>query len=290
MNSPLLTIATVCYNAVKVINPTIESVLSQTCMEYEYVFIDGKSDDGTTDVISSRNVDFERLGITYHLISEKDHGIYNAMNKAVALAKGEWIIFMNAGDRFYGPQVLEWLKPYCLESNHDVIYGDTVFWRDGLYKYEDASSRTGAMPFCHQSCVTRRSILQKYSFNEQYRICADYDFYVRLQKSGALYFYIHKPISIFAANGLSSNNYLKLLQEHNAIDLRYGLITSKNAESIIQAYYAQRKSTPPRTNKEKLKKFIRNMIPRKWILWRQQRQKHQRMMQEGWTQNIPDIP
>ena len=289
MNSPLLTIATVCYNAVNVVGTTIESVLSQTCKDYEYIFIDGKSEDGTIEAINSKKDDFERLGISYHLISEKDHGIYNAMNKAIALAKGEWIIFMNAGDRFYGPQVLEWLKPHCLKTKYDVIYGDTVIWSDGLYKYEEVSSQAEAMPFCHQSCVTRRSVLQRYCFNERYRICADYDFYVRLQKSGACYFYIHKPISIFAANGLSSNNYLKLLQEHNAIDLHYGLITSEKAASIIQTYCAQRTSTPPRTNKEKLKSIIRNIIPKKWILWRQQRQKHKRMLQQGWTQNIPDI-
>ena len=111
-NNPLISVVTVSYNAVSVIEQTIFSVINQTYPNVEYIIIDGGSTDGTVDIIK-KYAD----KITYW-VSEPDKGIYDAMNKGIELATGEWINFMNAGDSFYSFSILE------------LIFGQTIFSND----------------------------------------------------------------------------------------------------------------------------------------------------------------
>ena len=104
---PKVSIITVSYNAEKMISETILSVLSQTYCDYEYIFIDGNSSDKTVEVIGKYKQCFEGKNVDYLLISEPDKGIYDAMNKGTALAKGEWILMLNAGDMLAHERVLE---------------------------------------------------------------------------------------------------------------------------------------------------------------------------------------
>ena len=119
-NNPLISVVTVSYNAVSVIEQTIFSVINQTYPNVEYIIIDGGSTDGTVDIIK-KYAD----KITYW-VSEPDKGIYDAMNKGIELATGEWINFMNAGDSFYSFSILELIFGQTIFSN-DIIYGDTLF-------------------------------------------------------------------------------------------------------------------------------------------------------------------
>ena len=146
-NNPLISVVTVSYNAVSVIEQTIFSVINQTYPNVEYIIIDGGSTDGTVDIIK-KYAD----KITYW-VSEPDKGIYDAMNKGIELATGEWINFMNAGDSFYSFSILELIFGQTIFSN-DIIYGDTLFLAPNLEYVRktlplDTISR--CMPFGHQS-------------------------------------------------------------------------------------------------------------------------------------------
>ena len=206
--NPKVSVITISFRAAKEIRETIESVLAQTYTDYEYLFIDGASKDGTVDVIESYRSQFEAKGVAYRVVSEPDKGIYDAMNKGVAKATGEWIVMMNAGDSFVDGKVLEDLfkdKDY----DADIIYGDTVL-RDRsrkvvMYKRVDARPLyriDESMAFCHQSSFVRRSVLEKYGFDMQYKIAADYDLFVRTYQDGVPFQHVKRLIAMFESGGI----------------------------------------------------------------------------------------
>ena len=120
-----ISIVTVCYNAERSIKSTIESVLKQTYTDYEYILIDGKSTDNTYKIVCSYDKKFKNRGVQYRHISEQDQGIFDAMNKGIQMARGRYINFMNADDKFHDSEVLETLFANQ-ELDDDVIYGNTV--------------------------------------------------------------------------------------------------------------------------------------------------------------------
>ena len=120
---PKISIITVCYNAVELIEKTIQSVLSQSYDNIEYIIIDGKSTDGTVEVIQ------RYAGRLAHWSSEPDGGIFDAMNKGLGLATGEWVNFMNAGDWFYDDDVVAQIVEK-IDSKLTIIYGNTLYRRE----------------------------------------------------------------------------------------------------------------------------------------------------------------
>ena len=118
MNRPKISVVTVCFNAVETIESTIKSVIQQTYDNIEYIIIDGASTDGTLDIINNYN---DRIACC---LSEPDKGIYDAMNKGIKMATGEWINFMNSGDMFYKNSVLSEVALKLKDG--DIIYGDTM--------------------------------------------------------------------------------------------------------------------------------------------------------------------
>lgn len=199
-----ITIVTVCLNAEKTIELTMQSILRQTYQKIEYLIIDGKSNDGTLDIID-KYVDDKRI----RLLSEKDNGLYNAMNKAIDLCTGEYIIFMNSGDVFYDDEVLEDMIPYL---KYDLVYGNVIRkTRNGniLEKYHGKYKimfllLMGRM-MSHQCLFTRADIMRQYKFDEQFKICADYDFIVRTKKNKCSMKYIDRNICIIDnIEGISS--------------------------------------------------------------------------------------
>ena len=106
MRKVKLSIVTVCYNSSKTISNCIESVLRQNNNNYEYIIIDGASDDGTVEIAKTYKEKFEEKDIKYTIISEPDLGIYNAMNKGIDRASGEWILYLNSDDEFYGNKAI----------------------------------------------------------------------------------------------------------------------------------------------------------------------------------------
>lgn len=194
-------IITVCYNASATIGETIASVLSQTYQELEYIVVDGKSNDGTVEILQS--VDDKRLTF----ISEKDSGIYNAMNKGLKIATGDYLIFLGADDTFYDKDVLKKVAGK-LTGSVDVVYGDVILkTRKKLYNGAFSRWTWGHRNICHQCIFYPKSVYCRYLYNEKYRSVADWDYNLRLLIDGIKFTYIRETICLFNDNGgLSSSS------------------------------------------------------------------------------------
>lgn len=195
------TIITVCYNASKTIRETIDSVLGQTYQELEYIVVDSKSEDGTVEILQS--ITDKRLTF----ISEKDSGIYNAMNKGLKMASGDYLIFLGADDIFYDKDVLKKVAGKLTGSN-DVVYGDVMLkTRQRLYNGAFSRWTWGHRNICHQSIFYPKSVYGRYMYNEKYRSVADWDYNLRLLIDGIKFTYIRETICTFNDNdGLSSSS------------------------------------------------------------------------------------
>ncbi len=196
-----LSIITICYNE-KNIRKTCESIVNQSWQEFEWIVVDGGSNDGTLDVLNEYK---ERINV---LISEPDNGIYNAMNKGIAQAKGTWLNFMNGGDAFVGPMVLEQVfggnRTY---EEADVLYGD-MLCRGKVHKMPDAVEASFFIHSCinHQSSFIRAALLREQGgYNEKYRIAADMEKWVLWLKNGRVFRYLPMLIADFDASGISSS-------------------------------------------------------------------------------------
>lgn len=201
---PLISIITIVYNDVSNIEETMLSVLNQSYSNIEYIVIDGKSTDGTYDIVKNYS---NRLAY-YH--SEKDSGVYDAMNKGVAKAKGEWTIFMNSGDTFYDNNVLLSVFAKYHDKGESIICGDTYYFNriSGLKRHVTASliGKRKYMPSNHQSTFTRTSELKAHRFELKYKVISDFAFYFDLYKRNSNYLIINKVISVYDDSGISSEN------------------------------------------------------------------------------------
>lgn len=195
----LISIITVSYNAASTIEQTILSVINQTYPNIEYIIIDGGSTDGTVDIIKKYS---DKIA---YWISESDKGIYDAMNKGIIKATGEWINFMNAGDTFYKIDVLD--KVFSLTELWDknVVYGG-VNMDYGSYSkviYPKKVTKYNPMPFNHQCVFVRASLLKEYMFDTTYRYAADYNFFCKILERGG-FTKIHLIIANYLVDGVSS--------------------------------------------------------------------------------------
>lgn len=218
-------IITVVYNDVLHIIETMNSVISQSYKQIEYILIDGGSTDGTKEKIieyiySHANVTVEEIGSQRHyleathkdystftlkFLSEQDRGIYDAMNKGATLATKKWINFMNCGDRFYSPIVLDQVKKKDIEK-YDVVYGDTQIVEHNKVFFSISSENIrNRMPFCHQSSFIKTCLFKNFLFDISYKICADNDFFMRVYYAKNKFKKLNIPISNYSLNGLSSS-------------------------------------------------------------------------------------
>jgi glycosyltransferase involved in cell wall biosynthesis len=162
-NKPSISIITVVYNGEKYLEETIKSVITQTYNNVEYIIIDGGSTDGTLDIIKK----YEKY-IDYW-VSEKDHGIYDAMNKGIKVAIGNGLLFLNAGDYFVGSVLNENIKiPCLLPVKYKDYFGKLKDFKIRDYRY--------ALPNCHQGILFEN---KRILYDIQYKIAADYDFYIK---------------------------------------------------------------------------------------------------------------
>ncbi|MDD3789524.1 MAG: glycosyltransferase family 2 protein [Petrimonas sp.] len=209
----LISVVTVCKDAGSTIEKTLRSVIEQDYTSFEYIVIDGQSGDKTFEIIKkySSNINI--------FLSEKDSGIYDAMNKAIGLCSGEWTIFMNAGDVFADHTVLRKTAEF-LNKNCDVVYGDIYTNKAGnlsLKKSPHVIKNIHRMPFCHQAVFTKTKVLKKYLFDEKYCLSADFKFFKQLILNKSTFQKANIPITIFDRSGISNTQRVKGLLENAAI-------------------------------------------------------------------------
>ena len=209
---PKISIITVSYNVKHTIEETICSVINQCYPNIEYIIIDGGSTDGTVEVIKKHQDKISSW------ISEPDKGIYDAMNKGIERATGEWINFMNAGDTFHTLSTLSELFGKEIPSDKTVIYGDhCLLYNDRKYLLPSlpVEEIRKKIPFCHQASFTKACYLKKHPYNTAYKIAADYNsFYSIYCKNESAFYQVPLIISNYNyEDGFSIKNEINCIKE-----------------------------------------------------------------------------
>lgn len=212
-------VVTIVCNGENYIVKTIESIVNQSYTNVEYIVIDGGSIDRTLEIIEQYSNNISQL------ISEKDEGIYDAMNKGLALCTGDYVIFMNGGDCFVNDNVLSEISQQinCQKSKPDFIYGDTIVNNTKLNEYlKKARShkfKWYGMFTNHQSMIYNVDIIKefKFKYDASYKIAADYKFTLQFLQKSKYILYIPIYICNFSLNGISnSQKQLGLIEAENA--------------------------------------------------------------------------
>jgi len=234
---PKITIITVCFNVEKYIEQTIQSVISQKNCGLEHIIIDGASIDKTLQIIKQYESQIT------HWISEPDKGIADAMNKGVALATGEYLMFLNADDYFDSPCALADALPF-MQDKKDVYIFDTIFLKNigGTRRHSgNFGKRINFKGICHQGTLCKRSLFKEIGvFDPSFKICMDYDFFMRAYRQQATGKYINKVLSVMRDGGISSlQDWPSLKQrflEEKRVHLKY--IPSFSMKVVYAAYWA----------------------------------------------------
>lgn len=209
-----LSIITVNLNNIRGLQKTMDSVISQSFKDFEWIVIDGGSTDGSRELIE-QNQD----KITYW-VSEPDKGIYHAMNKGICQCNGDYIVCMNSGDTFYSSDTLH--NIFCKEYNADILYGDCVLMFNNRAIIKKFPSTVGIHYFwngniCQQAMFVKTSLLKGKGFDESYKIMADYKMWIELAIQGAEFKKIDFPVCYYDMNGVSSRDSKLLAEEQNKI-------------------------------------------------------------------------
>lgn len=217
-----VSVITVCKNSAKTIERTIKSVLNQTYKDIEYIIIDGVSTDATLDIINKYK---DRL----KLVSEKDKGLYDAMNKGIRMAKGDIIGIINSDD-WYEKDAVEKIVSKYDEKNgkYQVIYGGVKFWdKDRLVKLcWNGADNIPQENLMHPGMFVTKSLYKKLGgFSLKYKIASDYDLQLRYFNSSYVIFVpLYDMIANFTTGGISSDR-VKTSIECNEIKYKHGSIT-----------------------------------------------------------------
>lgn len=216
----LITVVTVCLNCEGTIEKTILSVIEQKGVQFEYLILDGCSTDNTLKIAKKYAAKYSNI----RLYSEKDEGVYDAMNKASKLAQGKYVYFLNAGDSFYNRNVLKNVSDF-LTSGKDIYYGNTkIAHKIETYpkrlKYQYLVLREKMV--CHQAIFAKKDVLCEYPFDLSLRICADRDWLIQMVKTKKKCQYMSDIIvANYDCNGISSD-YRKFEKDSMTITKKYG--------------------------------------------------------------------
>jgi glycosyltransferase involved in cell wall biosynthesis len=229
-----VSIITVVKNAVKTINETILSVINQDYSNIEFIIIDGVSKDGTLEIISQYSNKISKI------ISEKDLGIYDAMNKGIKIATGDWIYFLGADDLLSESNIITKIFNSKLLPNTKVIYGNVLFKQtnriyDGEFNLEKMCNKS----ICHQSIFYNKEIFKEFGyFDIQYRTAADYYFNVKcFCQITSNWKYVDEIIAIYNENGISKVTDKKSLDDN--FELRYMNFRNKvSTEVLLRVFWS----------------------------------------------------
>jgi glycosyltransferase involved in cell wall biosynthesis len=218
MPGPRISIITAVFNARETIGDALDSVRSQSYPDVEYIVINGASDDGTSELLTARR---EQINV---YVNEPDSGIYDALNKGIALATGDVIGFLHADDLFADPKVLELVAREFADESVDAVYGDLVYvskdepdkqiryWRAGDYSPDRL--RRGWMP-PHPTLYLRRSVYERMgAFDTSFHIAADYDCMLRVLDSGKINCrYIPEVLVRMRMGGKSNRSFVNIMHK-----------------------------------------------------------------------------
>jgi len=235
LNNDLISIITVCYNSEKTISRTFESVINQDFPNYEYIVIDGGSSDKTLSIIKDYKDKFKKKGIDFRYISEKDEGIYDAMNKGIKMANGDLIGFLNSDDWYEKEALKKVYKVYKEKTSSDIFHGEILYvyeiGNELYYVFEktpDISLIKKAMIVNFPATFVRKEVFNKIGFfSTEYKIASDYDFILRAYLKNFKFEYIPEIITCFSLGGTSSDT-ITSFKEANKIKQKYNLELSKN--------------------------------------------------------------
>lgn len=254
-NTPLVSIITPCLNSEQYIEQTIKSVLGQTYDNIEYIIIDGSSTDSTLSIIKKYD------DYLAYWVSEPDSGLFDAMNKGIALATGEWVGIINSDD-WYHTNAVEWvIKAYRNNPTVDVFHGDLMHLRiDGGYVLEKdcedgrhfrrKGHHSNMIETCgpfHPTCFVKRKVYSEYKFNPRIKYGADYSFMLSLFFANKKFCYIPEPIAYFRPVGQSSKVCYRPVLECLQIRSRYSFLKAlkmfflETKEYIIAFLFVQKR-------------------------------------------------
>lgn len=208
MSTSTFSVITVCFNSRKTIINTFESLLHQNYKNFEYIVIDGGSSDGTVDLIQEYKKRFEAIHVKFTWVSERDNGIYDAMNKGIKIATGTLIGILNSDDTYTESSLMDIYNAYCANKHYDVYHGLLRYLNNGstimirgtnsevLYKHMME----------HPACFVKLDTYKKYGlFNCRYRFVADYEFLLRLKRARCKFLLVESIVSNFDENGTGNS-------------------------------------------------------------------------------------
>lgn len=247
--NPKLSVITIVYNNVAAIERTMLSVLNQTYKNIEYILIDGASTDGTIDVI---NLYKDRLA---QFISAPDKGIYDAMNKGLALATGDYVLFMNSGDEIYSTETVA--AVFASAISGDIYYGETEMFdenwkslgqrRHRAPEHFDWHSFKFGMNISHQAIYIKRSLTQP--FDLKYKYSSDIDWILKATKKSSSIVNTHLYVAKYLVGGISKQKHLASLKERfKILSHYYGFIPNLLNHVIIALSLAKYFVIHKRTN------------------------------------------
>lgn len=217
---------TITYNNKEGLIRTLDSFLEQTNKDFEVIVVDGGSEDGSEDVLKEYTPKFEDREIPYRFVSEKDNGRYDAMNKGITLAKGDWVCFINAGDRLSSDIVIDKVSNE-LSTEYDIVYGDNRWCSDSNVDYHKASKNIDSikkgLPFSHQSVFTRTELFKQRSYDSNLKISGDYEWFLGAYLENKRFKYVDICVSDFYLDGISSFNRYDTYKEVLKIREKYGV-------------------------------------------------------------------
>ncbi|MEL0455963.1 glycosyltransferase family 2 protein [Flavobacteriaceae bacterium SZ-1-7] len=230
---PKISIITVNYNNLEGLKKTVDSIKNQTYNEFEYLVIDGASTDGSAEFIENNKNNFD------YYISEPDNGVYQAMNKGIKAANGEYLLFLNSGDHFFDNDVLKENIQFLGDDNItffnlQVIENNKTF----IKEYPDTLSFSYFMEdtLPHPATFIKREVFQKIGmYKEDFKIVSDWKFFLdAICKFNVSYKYVSKPLSTFYIGGMSSNPENRILKQSEKKEvLKDYTVYAQDLEDVI---------------------------------------------------------
>lgn len=226
-----ISIITVCFNEYSFIERTIQSVISQSLQNFEWIVIDGGSTDGTLEILNKYRSSIQVL------VSEKDNGIYNAMNKGINLAKGDYLFFLNGGDYLFDNQTLEKIVSHNFFG--DIVYGDIMIFDDQMKSYLLKMPEKLTTEFLYHKTIPHQSTFIKKElfytigkYDESYMIVADFEFLIKAKAHFNCNFqYVNLPFAWYLPGGISQNSEKRMDEKRKVYKKHFNF-----AERVLYQY------------------------------------------------------